>query len=88
MLNPHCTIDFKFKTWQCSICLTPNNFPQHYANNISQTSLPFELMQDYTTLEYVLPPPQNKPQNTRPIFMLVVDTAVASEELVELKDSL
>ena len=92
VLNPHCNIDFKFKTWACSICSVVNNFPAHYANNISPQSLPFELMPDYTTLEYVLPPPiqstHSPPPQTRPVFMLVVDTAVASEELVELKDSL
>ena len=55
VLNPHCNVDFKFKTWQCSICLSKNNFPPHYANNINEQSLPFELMQDYTTMEYVLP---------------------------------
>lgn len=48
------------------------------------------MMPDYTTLEYVLPPTAGQPQtvNTRPIFILVVDTAVPSDELVELKDSL
>jgi protein transport protein SEC23 len=88
-LNPHCTIDYKFKTWICCICSSSNNFPTHYANAISPQSLPFELMPDYTTLEYVLP--ATNPQqvaNVRPIFMLVVDTAIASEELAELKDSL
>lgn len=38
-------------------------------------------------MEYVLPETQNAP-NARPIFMLVVDTAIQSEELAELKDSL
>lgn len=45
-------------------------------------------MSDYTTLEYILPAKQQQNTNMRPIFMLVVDTAVTSEELVELKDSL
>lgn len=49
-------------------------------------------MADYTTLEYVLPPQitANKvaPLTTRPIFILLVDTTIASDELVELKDSL
>ena len=92
VLNPHCHIDYKFKTWVCCICAGVNNFPAHYANNISPQSLPFELMPDYTTLEYVLPPAiasqHQAPNQTRPVFMLLVDTAIASEELVELKDSL
>lgn len=89
ILNPYCNLDFKFKTWACSICNTVNNFPPHYANHISPETLPFELMNDYSTIEYVVPtPPQQQVSNPRPIFMLVVDTAISSEELVELKDSL
>ena len=88
VLNPYCPVDFKFKTWACSICQTKNNFPPHYANNISEQSLPFELMPDYSTLEYVLPEAMQNAANVKPIFLLMVDTAVASEELVELKDSL
>lgn len=90
ILNPYCQIDFRFKTWLCPICLTKNNFPPHYANNISETSLPFELMADKTTLEYVIPQQntQQNPSGTRPIFILVVDTVVNSEDMVELKDSL
>lgn len=93
MLNQFCQVDYKFKTWACCICAKVNNFPVHYANNISPQSLPFELMPDYSTLEYILPPTmqqnmQQSPTIKRPIFMLVIDTAVASEELVELKDSL
>lgn len=36
VLNPYCHIDFKFKTWNCSICPAKNQFPPHYANNISE----------------------------------------------------
>jgi len=91
ILNPYCQVDFKFKTWLCPICLTKNNFPPHYASNITETSLPFELMAEKTTLEYVLPnTQQTQPDGsaTRPIFILVVDTACSDAELVELKDSL
>lgn len=45
-------------------------------------------MQDYTTLEYVLPETSPNAEPAKPIFLLLVDTAVPSEELVELKDSL
>tara|TARA_B110001450_G_C17373391_1_gene380616 strand:+ start:348 stop:554 length:207 start_codon:yes stop_codon:yes gene_type:complete len=65
-----------------------NPFPPHYSSNISETALPYELMSDYTTLEYIIPSQSATTANSRPIFMLVVDTAVSSEELVELKDSL
>ena len=55
VLNPYCIIDFRMKTWLCPICQTKNQFPQAYAENITETSLPFELMQDYTSIEYILP---------------------------------
>jgi hypothetical protein len=45
-------------------------------------------MADYNTIEYILPESKNNMNNTRPIFMLIVDTAVSNEELIELKDSL
>jgi hypothetical protein len=46
-------------------------------------------MQEYTTMEYILPETGVKQAGSnRPIFMLVVDTSVPAEELVELKDSL
>lgn len=45
------------------------------------------MMQDYTTIEYILPETRQNP-NARPIFLLVVDTCVDSKELTELKDSL
>ena len=66
--------------------MTKNVFPAHYAEHISEASLPFELMQDYSTMEYILPETAQK--DNRPVFMLVVDTSVPSDELVELKDSL
>lgn len=46
-------------------------------------------MADRTTLEYVIPQQQMQaPTATRPIFILVVDTVVNSDDMVELKDSL
>jgi hypothetical protein len=45
-------------------------------------------MSDYNTIEYILPESKHNINNTRPIFMLIVDTAVSNEELSELKDSL
>ena len=89
ILNPYCPIDFRQKTWSCSICATINHFPSHYASNINETALPYELMADYSTLEYIVPNKSfTNQENARPIFMLVIDTAIPSDELVELKDSL
>ena len=64
--------------------MTRNNFPPHYAENISETNLPAELMPDYTTIEYEFPNKQAGP----PMFLFVVDTAISEEELDGLKDSL
>jgi protein transport protein SEC23 len=87
IMNPHCNVDFRFKTWMCPFCHTKNSFPSHYADNISETSLPAELIQDYTTIEYIVPG-KTAEENEKPIFLFVVDTAVSQDELVELKDSL
>lgn len=87
VLNPHCQVDFRFKNWACPICTTRNNFPASYASNISEQTLPAELIPEFSTMEYIIP--ENKQnQNSRPIFMLMVDTSVQSDELAELKDSL
>jgi protein transport protein SEC23 len=55
VLNPYAEVDFRYKTWTCPICLNKNSFPQNYAQHISQTQLPAELMPDYSTIEYILP---------------------------------
>ena len=44
-------------------------------------------MQNFTTIEYILPSNVQASQ-TKPIFIIMVDTSVDSEELAELKDSL
>lgn len=87
VLNPYCQVDFRFKIWICPICTTRNSFPPHYATNISEQTLPAELITEYTTMEYVIPENKTTP-NTKPIFLLVVDTCIQSDELAELKDSL
>ena len=83
VLNPCSHLDFKFKVWTCPFCSTENHFPQHYAQHISETNLPGELMKDFTTVEYVLPGTPEKP-----IFVFIVDTCVEEAELAEVKDSL
>lgn len=64
--------------------MTRNHFPPHYAENITETNLPAELMAEYTTIEYEL---QHKIAGP-PVFLFVVDTALSGEELDQLKDSL
>ena len=48
-------IEFASKLWTCPFCMTRNHFPPHYAENISDTNLPAELIPQFTTLEYQLP---------------------------------
>ncbi len=58
MRPPTClpsAIDFAAKLWTCPFCTTRNHFPPHYAENISETNLPAELIPQFTTLEYQLP---------------------------------
>ena len=82
ILNPSCHIDFRFKAWRCPFCGSDNHFPQHYAQHITETNLPGELVKAYTTVEYVLPGAADKP-----VFLLVIDTCIEESELSEIKDS-
>jgi protein transport protein SEC23 len=78
-------VDFQTKQWTCPFSYQRNNFPPHYAQAISETNLPAELVQQYTTVEYELPGRFSGP----PVFLFVVDTCFHSEEDLEpLKDAL
>ena len=85
VLNPFCQVDYRTKLWTCPFCMTRNHFPPHYAENISETNLPAELIPQYTTCEYEL---QNLPKASPPAFVFVVDICIHDDELDELKDSL
>lgn len=85
VLNPYCQVDFRSKLWVCPFCLTRNHFPPHYAENISETNLPAELIPQYATCEYELP---SVPPAGPPAFLFCVDTCSVAEELAELADSL
>lgn len=86
VLNPYCQVDFRSKLWTCPFCLTRNHFPPHYAENITETNLPAELIPQYTTCEYEL---QTIPDQGPPCFLFVIDTCIsAKKELQELADSL
>jgi len=84
VLNPYCSVDIRGKLWVCPICYQRNQFPQHYAD-ISETSLPAELIAQYTTIEYALPTRQPP---LPPVMLFVVDTCLPEEELQALKDSI
>lgn len=86
VLNPYCQVDYRSKLWVCPFCLQRNHFPPHYADNISETNLPAELIPQYSTVEYEL---QTVPPQSPPCFLFVIDTCcTAKEELAELADSL
>jgi protein transport protein SEC23 len=87
ILNPYCLVDYRSKIWTCPFCLARNHFPPHYADNITETNLPAELIPQYTTCEYEL---QTVPKSGPPCFVFVIDTcgSAAKEELTELADSI
>ena len=61
-----------------------NHFPPHYAENITETNLPAELIPQFTTVEYELPTMATGPS----VFLFVVDTCLDEEELASLRDAL
>ncbi|CAN0026792.1 unnamed protein product, partial [Ectocarpus fasciculatus] len=84
ILNPYAQVDFMSKLWTCPFCMQRNHFPPHYAENISESNLPYELIPQFTTVEYELTTPPHGP----PAFVFCVDTCISEDELDELKDSL
>eukprot|EP00612_Vaucheria_litorea_P002694 CAMPEP_0171459422 /NCGR_PEP_ID=MMETSP0945-20130129/4711_1 /TAXON_ID=109269 /ORGANISM="Vaucheria litorea, Strain CCMP2940" /LENGTH=784 /DNA_ID=CAMNT_0011985435 /DNA_START=22 /DNA_END=2376 /DNA_ORIENTATION=- len=84
VLNPYAQIDYRSKLWACPFCMNRNHFPPHYADNISETNLPAELIPQFTTVEYELTVVPQGP----PVFMFLVDTCLGEDELDQLKDSL
>ncbi|KAJ8599728.1 hypothetical protein CTAYLR_003390 [Chrysophaeum taylorii] len=82
LLNPYSQVDYRTKLWTCPFCLTRNHFPPHYADNISESNLPAELIPQFSSVEYEL-------NTTRgaPVFLFVIDTCIPDAELDELKDS-
>ena len=85
VLNPYCNIDFRSKAWECPFCLKKNLFPSHYAQNISETVLPPELMNEYSTVEYKL---EKKGLANQPIVFFIIDTAIEEDELMHLKEKI
>jgi protein transport protein SEC23 len=88
VLNPYCQVDFRSKLWSCPFCLSRNPFPPHYAEAITETNLPAELIPQYVTCEYEL---HTVPPSGPPCFLFVVDTCgggAIKEELAELADSI
>uniref|UniRef100_A0A6U6G814 Protein transport protein SEC23 n=1 Tax=Zooxanthella nutricula TaxID=1333877 RepID=A0A6U6G814_9DINO len=84
VLNPCCYVDFASKTWRCPFCQQQNRFPAHYAEHITEVSLPAEMIPMCSTIEYIIPQSVCNP----PVFLLVLDIALIEEELEQAKGSL
>lgn len=84
VLNPYCQVDFRSKIWTCPFCLQRNPFPPSY-QGMNEQNLPAELIDQFTTLEYILP---STKQVQTPAFIFLIDTCMSEEDLGELKDSL
>ena len=65
ILNPFCSVDTRSKFWICNICGHRNQFPAHY-KDISETNLPAELIQNFSTIEYTLRVSWNPRTTTNP----------------------
>lgn len=84
LINPYVQVDYRSKFWLCNFCSSRNPFPKHYADNITEQTLPVELTQQCTTMEYIL-------SNQQPVpitFLYVIDTCVPQEELDAIKDAI
>ncbi len=84
ILNPFCQMDLQSKFWICPFCLQRNPFPPQY-RDINPQQLPPEVLEQLSTVEYVLPRPPGAP----PVFFYVVDTCLDQDsDLAALKEAL
>jgi len=83
MINPFVIIDYKSKVWVCPFCGNRNLFPQSYSENITETNLPYELMKNNTTIEYI-----RTDAHDIPIYLFIIDTNVREAELKETIESI
>ncbi|PXF40314.1 Protein transport protein SEC23 [Gracilariopsis chorda] len=81
VLNPYCRVDLRTRMWFCIFCHHRNALPPNYSS-ITEQSLPYELIPDFTTVEYALPRQRAAP----PAFLFVLDTCTRDDELQTAKD--
>ncbi|KAI0561480.1 vesicle coat complex COPII subunit Sec23 [Gracilaria domingensis] len=81
VLNPYCRVDLRTRMWFCVFCHHRNGLPPNYSS-ISEQNLPYELVPDFTTVEYSLPRQPAAP----PAFLFVLDTCTRDDELQTAKD--
>ncbi|KAI8855156.1 putative SEC23-component of COPII coat of ER-golgi vesicle [Chytridium lagenaria] len=83
ILNPYWFVEHPIEFVDLPFLSSEKPVPPHY-NDIGTNNLPPELLQQFTTIEYIL----NKPPALPPVFLYVVDTCVDEEDLKALKDSI
>lgn len=76
-------VDIRARIWVCPFCLQRNPLPPHY-KDITENTIPPELHQLSTTIEYQLARPAPVP----PIFLFVVDTCQEDDSLDAVRKSL
>jgi protein transport protein SEC23 len=59
-------------------------FPPHYAEHITESNLPAELISQFTTIEYQMPNRYASP----PAFLYIIDLCLPEDELEQLKESI
>lgn len=98
ILNPFSRVDFTAKIWICPFCYQRNQFSLNY-HGISESNVPGELYPQYTTVEYVMPLPNNNNSSfgnvnnnsvvqPSPVFVFLIDTCMIEEEMEFLKSAL
>ncbi|KAI4291733.1 protein transport protein SEC23 [Pancytospora philotis] len=75
ILCPQATLDFASFSWMCVFCGSKNSFPS-YARDITPGNLLPELIEENSTVEYVL----NRTAPFPSIFLLLVDRCTYDEE--------
>ena len=84
IISPLFPYNVRSKIWECPFCNSKMSFPKNYADFISETNLPAELLIENTTVEYKL----NRKESNYPIFYFLIDTAIEEDELNELKETI
>lgn len=79
ILCPQTVVDYGAHTWTCTFCSSRNTFPQ-YAKDVSPNNLLHELVEDNTTVAYIL----NKQTGFKPVFFILAETCTYDEDTHEI----
>jgi len=82
-MNPYCPINFNQKTTRCCICGNTFPLPPNYAQHIQPNKLPYEFMEQSTTMEYKSGP---KGGNYFYSYLFVVDINIEEKELAAIRE--